>query len=76
MAVEAPRMEDRMSKPPRCDHDNTERIREAQFVYGIPGHFFARYRCVDCRVEWDDPTELPVSSSVEWDQTSGKRSLS
>lgn len=48
-----------MSDPPVCEtnHANTKRIREAQVVYGTPGVIFARYRCLDCGIEWDDPSE-------------------
>ena len=33
-------------------------------VYGTSGILYARYRCSDCRCEWDDPSERPSESKA------------
>lgn len=43
-----------------CRHKRTEKIRDAQVVFGYPGWTVARYRCLDCGAFWDDPTEKPL----------------
>jgi len=47
-----------------CNHYAYTRLSEARWVYGTPGIISARYRCTDCGMEWDDPTELPDTSHV------------
>lgn len=51
-----------MKKPRPCTHDNVIRMRPAETVFGPLGVLFARYRCTDCKCEWDDPTEKPSVS--------------
>ena len=46
-------------KPAPCPHKATTRIQHAQWVFGTRAWTYARYRCTDCHVEWDDPTETP-----------------
>lgn len=62
-----------MSDPPICEtnHANTKRMQEAQIVYGTPGFIFARYRCLNCGIEWDDPSEPVSGISVRYWQKEG-----
>ena len=53
-------------KPNPCDHPNPRRVRAAQVVFGTPGVLPARYKCDECGVWWDDPTERPDATPAFW----------
>lgn len=38
-------------------------MRPAEIIsYLVPSVLYARYRCIDCECEWDDPIEKPGTS--------------
>lgn len=54
-----------MRPPTPCNHmGEVVKLNPARWVYGTPGIIHARYRCVECGMEWDDPTETPDTSDV------------
>lgn len=54
----------------RCDHLHSTKVRDAQWVYGTPGILPAQYRCVDCGIWWDDPSESPPEGQ-SWTHVEG-----
>jgi len=50
----------------KCFHPKAVRLYSAQWVYGTPGWTYARYRCPECKWEWDFPDERPNEGPVWW----------